>query len=186
MTLYSFIGIAVTSATAIIFGQTIWDPVQVLARLGNPIRGGRGDGGAAAGHAKRERRGKSGLAVQRFLESLAAPDQFSNRRADYLRGGRLVFQPWKLLANYSNYIFGWLLGYSGFLGPIAGVMICDYFRGPQKNHSRGGFVPAGAVFMNFPGALIGAPWRRLLRERAWHSSAWSCRRCASCTTTPGS
>ncbi len=41
--------------------------------------------------------------------------------------GVVVFQPWKLLANYSNYIFGWLLGYSGFLGPIAGVMICDYF-----------------------------------------------------------
>jgi NCS1 family nucleobase:cation symporter-1 len=38
-----------------------------------------------------------------------------------------VFQPRKLLANYSNYIFGWLVGYSGFLGPIAGVMICDYF-----------------------------------------------------------
>jgi len=37
MTLYSFIGIAVTSATAIIFGQTMWDPVQVLARLGNPF-----------------------------------------------------------------------------------------------------------------------------------------------------
>jgi NCS1 family nucleobase:cation symporter-1 len=32
-----------------------------------------------------------------------------------------------LLANYSNYIFGWLVGYSGFLGPVAGVMICDYF-----------------------------------------------------------
>ena len=41
--------------------------------------------------------------------------------------GVVVFQPWKLLANYSNYIFGWLLGYSGFLGPIAGVMITDYF-----------------------------------------------------------
>src|SRR5229473_3613968 len=37
MTFYSFIGIAVTSATVLIFGQAIWDPVQVLARLGNPI-----------------------------------------------------------------------------------------------------------------------------------------------------
>jgi nucleobase:cation symporter-1, NCS1 family len=31
------------------------------------------------------------------------------------------------MANYGSYIFGWLVGYSGFLGPIAGVMICDYF-----------------------------------------------------------
>src|SRR6202049_1546304 len=37
MTFYSFIGIAVTSATVLIFGQAIWDPVAVLARLGNPI-----------------------------------------------------------------------------------------------------------------------------------------------------
>jgi NCS1 family nucleobase:cation symporter-1 len=35
--------------------------------------------------------------------------------------------PWKLLGDYSAYIFGWLVGYSGLLGPIAGVMIADYF-----------------------------------------------------------
>jgi NCS1 family nucleobase:cation symporter-1 len=35
--------------------------------------------------------------------------------------------PWKLLSDYSAYIFGWLIGYSSFLGPIAGVLICDYF-----------------------------------------------------------
>jgi NCS1 family nucleobase:cation symporter-1 len=35
--------------------------------------------------------------------------------------------PWKLLGDYSAYIFGWLVGYSGLLGPIAGVMIVDYF-----------------------------------------------------------
>ena len=36
-------------------------------------------------------------------------------------------QPWKVLASYGSYIFGWLVGYSGFLGPIAGVLIADYF-----------------------------------------------------------
>jgi nucleobase:cation symporter-1, NCS1 family len=39
----------------------------------------------------------------------------------------IVMQPWKLMADYGSYIFGWLVGYSGFLGPIAGVLICDYF-----------------------------------------------------------
>jgi nucleobase:cation symporter-1, NCS1 family len=39
----------------------------------------------------------------------------------------VAMQPWKLMANYGSYIFGWLVGYSGFLGPIAGVLICDYF-----------------------------------------------------------
>ena len=36
MALYSFIGVAVTSATTIIYGQTIWDPVDVLTRFTNP------------------------------------------------------------------------------------------------------------------------------------------------------
>ena len=35
--------------------------------------------------------------------------------------------PWKLLSDLSAYIFGWLVGYSALLGPIAGVMIADYF-----------------------------------------------------------
>jgi len=39
----------------------------------------------------------------------------------------IVMQPWKLLATYGNYVSGWLVGYSGFLGPIAGILICDYF-----------------------------------------------------------
>src|SRR6202162_111964 len=39
MTFYSFIGIAVTSATIIVFGEAIWDPVAVLARLDSPIAG---------------------------------------------------------------------------------------------------------------------------------------------------
>ena len=36
-------------------------------------------------------------------------------------------QPWKLLADPSGYIFGWLVGYSGGLGSIAGVLIADYW-----------------------------------------------------------
>jgi NCS1 family nucleobase:cation symporter-1 len=35
--------------------------------------------------------------------------------------------PWKLLSTFSAYIFGWLVGCSALLGPIAGIMICDYY-----------------------------------------------------------
>ena len=35
--------------------------------------------------------------------------------------------PWKLLADYQTFILGWLGGYAAFLGPVAGIMICDYF-----------------------------------------------------------
>ena len=127
MTLYSFIGVAVTSATAIIFGQTIWDPVQVLARLGNPI----------AVIVAMAALLLATLNVNVAANLVSPSNDFSNlspRLISFRTGGLItcvvggiIFQPWKLLANYSNYIFGWLLGYSGFLGPIAGVMICDYF-----------------------------------------------------------
>jgi nucleobase:cation symporter-1, NCS1 family len=127
MTLYSFIGVAVTSATAILFGQTIWDPVQVLARLGNPI----------AVVVAMLALLLATLNVNVAANLVSPSNDFSNlapRLISFRAGGLItcvvgvaIFQPWKLLANYSNYIFGWLVGYSGFLGPIAGVMICDYF-----------------------------------------------------------
>jgi len=126
MTLYSFIGIAVTSATAVIFGQPIWDPVQVLARLGNPV----------AVVVAMLALLLATLNVNVAANLVSPSNDFSNlspRWISFRQGliacvvGFAVFQPWKLLANYSNYIFNWLVGYSGFLGPIAGVMICDYF-----------------------------------------------------------
>jgi NCS1 family nucleobase:cation symporter-1 len=127
MTFYSFIGVAVTSATAIIFGQAIWDPVQVLARLGNPI----------AVVIAMLALLLATLNVNVAANLVSPSNDFSNlspRLISFRTGGLItcvvgvaVFQPWKLLANYSNYIFGWLVGYSGFLGPIAAVMICDYF-----------------------------------------------------------
>ena len=127
MTLYSFIGIAVTSATAIIFGQAIWDPVQVLARLGNPI----------AVVVAMLALLLATLNVNVAANLVSPSNDFSNlspRLISFRTGGLIacvvgvvVFQPWKLLADFSNYIFKWLVGYSGFLGPIAGVMICDYF-----------------------------------------------------------
>jgi NCS1 family nucleobase:cation symporter-1 len=127
MTFYAFIGVAVTSATAIIFGQAIWNPVQVLARLGNPI----------AVVIAMLALLLATLNVNVAANLVSPSNDFSNlspRLISFRTGGLItcvvgvvVFQPWKLLANFSNYIFVWLVGYSGFLGPIAGVMICDYF-----------------------------------------------------------
>ncbi len=39
----------------------------------------------------------------------------------------ILMMPWKLLGSFQSYIFGWLVGYSALLGPIAGIMIVDYF-----------------------------------------------------------
>jgi nucleobase:cation symporter-1, NCS1 family len=126
MTFYSFIGIAVTSATLIIFGQALWDPVAVLSRLGNPF----------AVILAMLALLMATLNVNVAANVVSSANDFSNlspRRISFRLGGLITcfvgvaMQPWKLMANYGSYIFGWLVGYSGFLGPIAGVMICDYF-----------------------------------------------------------
>jgi len=126
MTLYSFIGVAVTSASVVIFGETIWDPVQLLGRFHQPL---------VAFVAL------VALLIATLNTNVAAnvvspSNDFSNlnpRRISFRTGGVItgvigvLMMPWKLLSDYSAYIFGWLVGYSALLGPIAGVMIADYF-----------------------------------------------------------
>jgi nucleobase:cation symporter-1, NCS1 family len=126
MTLYSFIGVAVTSASVVLFGEAIWDPVVLLGRFHQPL---------VASIAL------VALLVATLNTNVAAnvvspSNDFSNlnpRLISFRTGGFItgvvgvLMMPWKLLGNYSAYIFGWLVGYSGLLGPIAGVMIADYF-----------------------------------------------------------
>ena len=143
MTFYSFIGIAVTSATVVLFGQSIWDPVAVLSRLGNPI----------AVVVAMVALLLATLNVNVAANVVSPANDFSNlwpRKISFRTGGLLtcligvLMQPWKLLASYGNYVSGWLVGYSGFLGPVAGILICDYFArrktilNPEDLYRRGG------------------------------------------------
>jgi NCS1 family nucleobase:cation symporter-1 len=126
MTLYSFIGVAVTSATVVVFGAAIWDPVAVLSRLGSPV----------AVVIAMIALLLATLNVNVAANVVSPANDFSNlypRKISFKMGGvitcmlGLLMQPWKLMSNYGTYIVGWLVGYSSFLGPIAGVMIADYY-----------------------------------------------------------
>jgi NCS1 family nucleobase:cation symporter-1 len=134
MTLYSFIGVAVTSASVVLFGEPIWDPVALLGRFNQPL---------IASIAL------VALLIATLNTNVAAnvvspSNDFSNlnpRRISFRTGGLITgvlgiaMMPWKLLSDFNAYIFGWLVGYSGLLGPIAGIMISDYFlvrRGELK------------------------------------------------------
>jgi len=126
MTLYSFIGVAVTSATVVVFGSAIWDPVVVLSHLGNPI----------AVIVAMLALLLATLNVNVAANVVSPANDFSNlypRRISFKLGGVItcvigvLMQPWRLMSSYGNYIVGWLVGYSSFLGPIAGVMIADYY-----------------------------------------------------------
>ena len=126
MTFYSFIGIAVTSSTVVVFGQAIWDPVVVLSRLGNPI----------AVVIAMVALLMATLNVNVAANVVSPANDFSNlypRKISFKIGGLitclmgLLMQPWRWLASHGTYVMGWLVGYSSFLGPIAGVMIADYY-----------------------------------------------------------
>jgi NCS1 family nucleobase:cation symporter-1 len=126
MALYAFIGVAVTSATTIIFGTTIWDPVDVLTRFTNPLV---------------LILAMLALCIATLATNIAAnvvspandfahlaPGAISFRMGGLITGiVGVVIMPWKLIALPSDYIFTWLVGYSALLGPIGGILIADYF-----------------------------------------------------------
>jgi NCS1 family nucleobase:cation symporter-1 len=126
MTAFAFIGVAVTSATMVIFGEAIWDPVVLVARIGNaPVI----IFGALV------------IMLAQLTTNMAAnvvspANDFSSlapRRISYVTGGLItaaigiLMMPWKLYADASAYIFTWLLGYSSLMGAIGGVLITDYW-----------------------------------------------------------
>jgi len=183
MTLYAFIGVAVTSASAVIFGEAIWDPVVLLGRFNQPV--------------------VALIALVALLlatlntnvaANVVSPsNDFSNLRPSLIsfRTGGLItgvvgilMMPWKLIGDFSAYIFGWLVGCSALLGPIAGIMICDYYlvrgrellvedlyrRGGAYEY-RGGFNPRAIIALacGVGVALIGlaVPAVRWLYDYAW-------------------
>jgi nucleobase:cation symporter-1, NCS1 family len=183
MTLYSFIGVAVTSASVVLFGEAIWDPVVLLGKFNQPL-----------------------IALVALIALLVATlntnvaanvvspsNDFSNlnpRLISFRTGGLItgvvgiLMMPWKLLTSFSSYIFGWLVGYSGLLGPIAGVMIADYFlvrrahlnvddlyrRGGEYEYDGGVNIKAVvALVTGIVVALVGlvVPPLRWLYDYAW-------------------
>jgi NCS1 family nucleobase:cation symporter-1 len=183
MTLYSFIGVAVTSASAVLFGAPIWDPVTLLGKFNQPV---------VASIAL------IALLVATLNTNVAAnvvspSNDFSNlnpRLISFRTGGLItgvvgiLMMPWRLLTDFSSYIFGWLVGYSGLLGPIAGVMIADYFvvrhsrlsvddlyiRGGVYEYSAGiNWRAVAALAAGITLALLGlaVPPLRFLYDYAW-------------------
>lgn len=126
MTFFAFIGVAVTSTTIAVYGEAIWDPIILIQKFDNPL-----------------------IIIFSVITILMATlttnvaanvvgpaNDFSNLAPKYInfkRGGLItgvfgiLMMPWKLLADPSGYIFTWLIGYSALLGPIAGIVLVDYF-----------------------------------------------------------
>lgn len=170
MALFAFISVAVTSATVTIYGEAIWDPVALAGRMG-------GLGVVVA---------LAALVVATLTTNLAAnvvapAYGFSNlnpKKISFTMGGYITAAigiaifPWKLLETAGGYLFVWLIGYSALLGPIAGILIADYFLVRKSeldtdamfNHAGqyGTWNKAGLIALvigilpNFPGFLHAA------------------------------
>lgn len=126
MTLFAFIGVVVTSATTIVFGKTIWDPVDLAGKFDSPFLVSFAMLAVAI----------STLATNIAANIVSPANDFANlapskidfKKGGYITGilGVLIF-PWKLIADPNGYIFTWLIAYSSLLGPIGGILITDYF-----------------------------------------------------------
>src|SRR5687767_677194 len=126
MTLFAFIGVVVTSATTIIYGNTIWDPVVLAGRFENKLLVSVAMIAVAISTLATNIAANIVSPANDFAN--LAPSKISFRKGGYITGvlGILIF-PWKLIADPTGYIFTWLIAYSSLLGPVGGIMIADYY-----------------------------------------------------------
>lgn len=174
MTLFAFIGVAVTSATVVIYGKPISNPTDLLGQMG---------GGFAILISL------VALTIATLSTNIAAnvvspanafinlsPNKISFRVGGMITAGLgIAMFPWKLLESAGNYIFTWLIGYSALLGSIGGIIIIDYFlvrkteldlealyQRKGEYWYSGGFNPialfamAVGIVVNLPGFLVQA------------------------------
>ena len=125
MGLLALVSVVTTSATTIVFGKAIWDPVQLAGDIG----------GIAVVV------GLLIISLDTVCCNIAAnlvgpaydfsalwPSRISYRTGGWITAAiGVLIMPWKLLETTQGYIFTWLVGYGALLGPIAGILIVDYW-----------------------------------------------------------
>ena len=128
MTAFSFIGISVTAATLVVFGEAIWDPVALITRLGENLPVVLIIAMIIIVLAQISTNMAANVVSPSFDFSNLAPKYISFRTGGIITAviGVLSF-PWVLFNNLGAYIFTWLVGYGSLLGAIGAVMIMDYW-----------------------------------------------------------
>jgi NCS1 family nucleobase:cation symporter-1 len=171
MTVFAMMGIVITSASAVIYGKAIWDPVELVGRFENRLL----------------------VAISMFTVVIATlgvniaanvvspANDFANIKPgaiSFKTGGLItgvlgiLMLPWKLIADPNGYIFKWLLGYSGGLGAIAGVLVADYWLVRKKSlrladlYRRDGVYAYGRLVSGTP-AAAGATTTALPKGAGW-------------------
>ena len=173
MALLAALAVTVTSATIVLYGKALWDPVDVASRM-------TGIAVLVALIILLIDTASVNLAANlvgpAYDFSALSPKRISYRTGGYITAGiALAMMPWKILESTQNYIFTWLVGYSALLGPIAGILMVDYYMVRRTRLDvaqlyriegiyayRGGWNPAAivafvaGVLPNIPGFMNAA------------------------------
>jgi NCS1 family nucleobase:cation symporter-1 len=188
MTVFAAMGVIITSASAEIYGEPIWEPVKLVGKFQSPIIVSIAMFTVVV----------ATLSVNIAANVVSPANDFANVAPGLIsfRTGGLItgllgiaMMPWKLIADPHGYIFSWLLGYSGGLGSIAGVLVCDYWfvrkarlvlpdlyrRDGEYRYTRGANWPAiVATAVGCALAWIGliVPALHVLYDYAWFMGAF--------------
>ncbi len=188
MTVFAAMGVIITSASQDIYGEAIWDPVELVGRFESRLLVAISMFTVVV----------ATLGVNIAANVVSPANDFANlapRHISFKIGGLItgfigiLMIPWKLQEDPEGYIYRWLLGYSGGLGSIAGVLICDYWLIRRKKlhiadlYRRHGRYGKGAAGVNWPAVIATAagcvlswigvlvPGLKVLFDYAWFVGA---------------
>ena len=168
MIAFAAMGVLITSASAIIYGEAIWDPVKLVGKFHDPVIVAFAMFSVIV----------ATLAVNIAANVVSPANDFANafpRFISFKTGGLITgllgiaIQPWRLLADPSGYIYTWLLGYSGGLGSIAGVLVVDYWIVRRRSSSSRICICQAASTAAGTGARLARPYS----VAHSHGAAWS-------------
>ena len=175
---------AVTSATVVIFGEPIWDPIQLSGMIGK--------GNPLVVILCMLAFGVATLTTNLAANVVSPANDFAHLAPKYISfrvGGLMTgvlgvcMMPWKLLANPAVYIDTWLGGYGTLLGSIGGILLVEYWIISRRQlalkelYSEGGRYPrwrlsaVAAFFLGIAPCLPGFLHSAKLIEVApfWHT-----------------
>ena len=185
MLLFSFIGVAVTSATVLLYGEAIWDPVELVVRLS------RDTGSPLLAFVAMFTLAVATLSTNIAANVVGPANSIASafpRRVSFRAGGLIaavfgvLLCPWLVLKVY----IGWLISYSGLLGAVSGVLLADYWllrgtrldlaglyqsQGPYRYHRGFNLRALAAMLVGVVVVLLGklVPGLEFLFQGAWFS-----------------
>ena len=154
MAAFSFVGIAVTSATVLLFGKALWDPVDLITKFPTPVV-------VIAGIIVI----LSSVTINVGANVMAPARAFENVSPKYITFAigavmtgllSLAMEPWRMLATYGAYIFTWLGTYGAMLGAFDGIAIADYWLVRKRRIDLAQLYTPGGIYSYAKGINVRA------------------------------